>query len=141
MTVTLTNNAANFSTYKLESYEWTGSVTATAADTFVLPDFPAQAGIKIVDIKSYHGGTASSTLSVGDTADATRYISAASTASAGWLADSSFVAPVASSGVPTKGLGYVTSGAEALQLTFGGADISAKVVKVVVTYAYTYPIA
>jgi len=106
-----------------------GALTASAADTYDLTDANGKGiirnGRQILDIKVYAEGTASATVSLGDATDTSRFISAASTASTGFVTTNVNLT-FDGSGNITKGLGYRYTADTALRLTIGGASVSAK---------------
>lgn len=125
-------------TNRLDSYTdatmiYTTTLTAALniADTWKVA--PLQAGVQVVNAQVYTSGVASSTVSLGDSNDASRFLNAVSSASAGYLNSNATVTQ--SSGVITKGRGYTYTANDVLTLTVAGANLSiGTVIQVIVTF-------
>jgi hypothetical protein len=124
-------------TYKAYAYQPT--LTLNIGETWDPVKLPANARVEHVRI-NVRTGTASSTMSFGDTSSATRFVNAASTASAVILDDKDTVKNSFTNGEITTGLGFKYKSTSfpdgvTLRLTVAGANISNIPVAVVVEYS------
>ncbi|HVJ39989.1 MAG TPA: hypothetical protein VM639_00775 [Dongiaceae bacterium] len=116
------------STSRLQNYEVCKEVfVVTLANALNIGETwtiaPIAKGAQILDVLVVSPAVASSTVSVGDTGSATRYLNAVSSASAGYLAVNTNTAITA--GAVTAGRGYTYAANDSLVLTVGGANLSA----------------
>jgi len=121
-------------TYPVETVTWADTITATSGD--VVEAISVKSGWKIINVKLGYTGTASSTATVGDGSDADRFIASASTATSGTL--SAQREPTLSGSDVATGPGYIYTADDTIDITIGGADVSAKVYSLVVTFVRTF---
>lgn len=110
----------------------TVDITASASDTVEI--LTLKRNMVIDDVRVYFKGTGSSTLSLGDSGSATRYITTASTAADGVVSANTVTA--ASAGSVTAGLGYRYTADNKLIATIAGAAVSNKTYTFVIEYHF-----
>jgi hypothetical protein len=111
--------------YKLEVATVTKSVTAAQNDVVEL--VKVRKGWVVFDVIVKYAGTASSTVTVGDADDADRFVTSTSTASDGMTRMNN-----------AAGLGYEYTVDDTIDLTIGGAGVTAKNYTVQVIFARTF---